>query len=133
MVGLCEHGNKLPSPLKAGNFLTSWVTISFSRNNLQLSVNILEAMKEDEKIFWTGSAFPKQMYLDTYMTLIRKIDQSINNCELDTWVSDSGSNISTMYYSGGGVLLLTKIKLHFAYSQIKNANGMHFVPSRNLL
>jgi hypothetical protein len=31
VVGSCEHSNILTGSIKGGNFLTSWVTISFSR------------------------------------------------------------------------------------------------------
>jgi len=34
MVGSCEHGDEHSDSTKAGNFLTSWETISFSRRTL---------------------------------------------------------------------------------------------------
>jgi hypothetical protein len=34
VVGPCEHCNEASGSIKAGNFLTSWMTVSFSRRTL---------------------------------------------------------------------------------------------------
>jgi hypothetical protein len=39
MVGSCEHGNEPSGSIKAGNFLTIGVTVSFSRRTLLHRIN----------------------------------------------------------------------------------------------
>jgi hypothetical protein len=41
-TGCFEHGNELLSSIKGGNFLTSWVTISFSRMILLHAISYLD-------------------------------------------------------------------------------------------
>jgi len=38
MVGICEQDNEHSAPTLAGNFLTSWITINFSRKTLHHGV-----------------------------------------------------------------------------------------------
>jgi hypothetical protein len=40
VAGFCEHGNELSGSIKkAGHFLISWVTVSFSKNILRHGVS----------------------------------------------------------------------------------------------
>jgi hypothetical protein len=47
LAGSCEHGDEPSASIEGGNFLDSWVTISFSRRSLFCGVNYPFAITRD--------------------------------------------------------------------------------------
>jgi hypothetical protein len=46
VLNSCQHGNELVGSIKHGEFLTSWLTVSFSRRTLFHAINAVWLARE---------------------------------------------------------------------------------------